>query len=269
MKKSVLSILAVALLSSCVNTNKKAETETKEVVSFEQQQIEAGIMLQIDSIASIYNQMDKVPFVAALNNGELLLTEEEKQVKPDYLIDPASVNDLVTLSQKYRAVAMLSIDEFVANGFDMDTEELSAAKARLVVDINDPAFDTFIKDDETEQTYSDIVTTFYQDELDNGRLNFFWETATASFVEQTYLLTRNPEKFAACFNDQQAADFTYRFILLQYGLEQLKEYAPELNELCTAIKPLEALNAITADQLKEQVVSLKDQIEEVRNGLLK
>lgn len=270
MKKLILAVSTIALLISCAGGTKKTnEAETEEVKSFEQEQIEANIKMQVDSLASLYAQMDDSPVMAAFKKGQLLLTEEEKQVKPDYLLAPEVANDLVTLSQKYRAVGIYSIDEFVAKNYEMPTDEMVASRSRLIVDLNDPAFDLFINESYTDSTFAETFEAFYNQEDESGRINFFWETATAAFVEQIFILTQNPDKYLVCFDDQKAADFTYRLILLQNALEQLREYAPELEELCTAIKPLEALNAISVDQLKEQVTTLKQEISEVRNGLLK
>lgn len=270
MKKLVLSLATVALLASCVNNNNKPNvTETEEVKSFEQEQIEATIKVQVDSLASLYSNMDDSPVMVALKSGQILLTDEEKQVKPDYLLAAEAANDLVTLSQKYRAVGIYSIDEFVAESYEMPTEELIASRSRLIVDLNDPAFDLFVKESYTDSTFAKTFEEFYNAEEESGRINFFWETATSAFVEQIFILTQNPDKYLAAFDDQKAADFTYRLIILQDALERLQEYAPELKELCTSIDPLKDLNAISVDQLRDQVTKLKAEITEVRNSLLK
>lgn len=270
MKKLILSVATIALLASCNGGVQKAQVaEVEEVKSFEQEQIEAGIKMHVDSLAALYNRKDGVPFLAGLKDGTIILSDEEKQVKPEYLIDPASTNELVTLSQKYRAVAVLDMDALVAEAHDMGTEDYDAAKARLIVDINDPAFDTFVKGISGDVSRSDAFTAFYDAENEAGRINFFWETCTAAFVEQLFLLTQHPDKFIDCFTDQDAADFTYRLILILDGLNNLKDYAPELEELNTAVQPLNALNAITVDQLRDQVTEMKSQIAEVRNNILK
>lgn len=278
MKKFLISVATIVLLVfvatitvlvSCNGGKKAAEEQVEEVKSFEQEQIEAGIKVQLDSLANLYASMDDSPVMVALKSGEILLTDEEKQVKPDYLLAPEATNDLVTLSQKYRAVGILSIDEFVAESYDMSTEEMKAARSRLIVELNDPGFDVFVKESYTDSTFAKVFEEFYNAEEEAGRINFFWETVTAAFVEQIFILTQNPDKYLAAFDDQKAADFTYRLILLQNGLENLQEYAPEIEELCNAIKPLEGLNAISVDQLRNQVTTLKQEITDVRNGLLK
>lgn len=271
MRKSILSVAVIALLASCNggNNQQTQQAETEEVKSFEQEQIEAGIKVQIDSLAALYNSKQDIPFMAALKKGELLLSDEEKQVKPDYLIDPASTNELTTFSQKYRAVAVLSIDKYLAKLHDMSVEDYDAAIARLIVDINDPAYDTFVKGMDGDSTRSVTMTEFYDAEDEAGRLNFFWESAAAALVEQTYAITLHPDEFLACFTDEDAQDFTFRIILILNGLDHLQSYAPELKELCVAVKPLEELNAISVDQLREQVDAMKDKIAVVRNSLLK
>lgn len=270
MKKLILSVATLALLASCNGGSQKAQVaEVEEVKSFEQEQIEAGIKMHVDSLASLYNSKSNVPFLTALKEGQVVLTDEEKQVKPEFLIDPASTNELVTLSQKYRAVALLSVDKYIAKIHDIDVADFDAAQARLVVDINDPAFDTFVKDMGGDTPYSEAYTAFYDAENEAGRMNFFWETTTAAFVEQLFAIAQYPDKFIDCFNDQDVADFTYRLILILDGLNNLKDYAPELEELNNAVQPLNTLNAITVDQFREQVGEMKEQITEVRNTLLK
>lgn len=271
MKKSILSVAVIALFASCNGgSNQQAqEAQVEEVKTFEQEQIEAGIKMHVDSLAALYASKGDVPFMASLKDGKIVLSDEEKQVKPEYLIDPASTNELVTLSQKYRAVSMLAVDQYIAQAHDLDTDEYEAAQARLVVDINDPAFDTFVTDSRSDKPYGDAFTAFYDAENEAGRINFFWETTTAAFVEQVFAITQHPDKFLECFNDQDAADFTYRLILILDGLNNLKDYAPELEDLNTAVQPLNELNAISVDQLREQITTLKNQIAEVRNSLLK
>ena len=112
MKK--LSVFAVAfaamVLASCGggNKNNQANEEADSVKSFEQAQVEAGIKMHIDSLASALGQMKQLPFMKE-GDGSVELSAEEKQVKPDYMINPSSAEDVATLAEKYRLLSVRAL----------------------------------------------------------------------------------------------------------------------------------------------------------------
>ncbi len=269
MKKLFMSLFAVALLASCGGNKQNTEAENQEEKTFEQEQIEANIKMQVDSLASEFAKMGDMPFIANLKEGKIVFTEEEKKVKPEYLINPTVTNDLVTLSQKYRAVAMLIADKFVAQAYDLNIDDYDVVLKKLVVDLDDDAFKVFVNED-TKDDIQTRIQTFYQKEDENGRINFFWDTTTAFLVEELYIISQDPNNdFIECFTDESASNITYRIILFQNALNRLKEYAPELNELCDAIEPLQELNAMSVEELKAQLAEMHQQLEGIRNNLLK
>ena len=268
MKKLFISLAAIALLASCGN-KQKANTEVVEEKSFEQEQIEANIKLQVDSLAAEFSKMGEIPFMKSLREGTIALTEEEMQVKPEYLLSPDSIDELVTLSQKYRAVAMLNADKMIAKAYGMSVDGYEAAVKKLIVDIDDPAFKVFTDDVDT-LGHEELIKKFYQAEDEAGRINFFWETTSAYLVEELYILSQDPNnKFIQCFTDENASNITYRIVLFLDALGRLKEYAPELNELYDALTPLNKLNAIDVAQLKEQLTEMNEELVGVREIILK
>lgn len=272
-KTAFISAFAMCMLASCGGNKQQANNSevVEEEKSFEQTQIEGSIKQQLDSLSSEFSKMGNTPFMAALKEGRIELSEQEKQVKPEYLIDPASTNELVTLSQKYRAISILNADKTIANAYGMPTDEYEVALKKMIVDIEDPAFKVFLEGEDSDpSSYSTLVENFYKAEDENGRINFFWEATTAFMVEELYIISQDSnEKFLQCFNDESAANVTYRIILFQDALERLKEYNPEIAGLCASIKPLEQLNAVNVDQLKEQLSKMNAQLKDIRNGLLK
>ncbi|MDO5447420.1 MAG: hypothetical protein Q4F34_06580 [Prevotellaceae bacterium] len=269
MKKLFISLAAIALLASCGNKQKTNNEAVEEEKSFEQEQIEANIKLQIDSLAAEFTKMGEVPFMQSLREGKIVLTEEEAQVKPEYLISPDSLDELVTLSQKYRAVAMLDADKTIAKAYGMPADGYEAAIKQLVVDIDDPAFKIFTEATDT-LNHEELIKKFYEAEDEAGRINFFWETTCAYLVEELYILSQDPNnKFIECFTDENASNITYRTVLFLDALDRLKEYSPELNELSDALTPLKKLNAIDVAQLKEQLAEVNEEISEIRNNLLR
>ena len=139
MKK--LSILAIAfaavILASCGGKKTDQPEAAQNEKSFEQEQIEASIKMHIDSIAAEIGQLKQFPFV---QEGGLTLTNEEKQVKPEYLLNPSVAEEAATLSEKYRILSALSVDKKIASLYEMPTDEYDKAIAKLTADINDPSF---------------------------------------------------------------------------------------------------------------------------------
>lgn len=273
MKKATVILLAIAMLAipSCKNANnKKAENEAAEAaaVSEKEQLVTEELKVNLQNLVESTKQMKSLPFIYSVN-GTLKLSDKEKMVKPDYLIDPAATNDLVTLSQKYRAVAMLSIDKVIAKLYDMPTDDMEAALARISVDVNDEALKDFSEKVQANKGAGDAISEFCDKEIEAGRANFFWESTAAGLVEQVYVLTMNMDKFLPMFDDQAAADVTYNFVCVHDGIMKMIEFYPEMESLNAALLPLYVINAINVEQLKAQLIELKGEIEVVRALLLK
>ena len=271
MKKVFLvSLAALAMLASCTGNKQKTEEVAEEEKSFEQEQLEEYIQVQIDSLASEFTKMESKPFIMSLKNGEIELSDEEKAVTPEYLLSPSAADDLVTLSQKYRAVSMLFADKIIADAYDMNDDDYEAAITKLVADIDDPAFKALNEAEADEKTPTELIQNFYDEEKASNRVNFFWEATTALLVEELYVVSQDPSnKFIECFDDEAADNITYRIVLFMNALESLKDYRPELAQLNEAIKPLGNLNAISAEQFKQQVADMSKDIKTIRENLLK
>ena len=273
MKKAAVIFLslAVLLMPSCKNQNKKAESQNKETPELNTKEdiVAEELKVDLENLMESAKKMKPIPLATAEKDGKISLTKKEKMVKPDYLIDPAAASDLVTLSQKYRAVAMLGTDLTVANLYEMPATDYKNAIAKLLVDINDPALDIFAQ---TPWTSMDDVaaamTSLVEDEYAAERPNFFWESAAASMIEQLFVVTRDIDKFMPMFDDQSAADVTFNFICVHEGIKSMVELYPEMESLNAVLEPLYVINAISVDQLKEQLTSLKGDIEAARATLL-
>ena len=97
--KSTKFIAALFILASCGgNTQKSTNVEEKEGI--EQVKIEHDVQQQIDNLASDYSDIERTTLIAAMQEGRFQLSEEEKQVKPEYLMSPKSANDLVIWLEK-------------------------------------------------------------------------------------------------------------------------------------------------------------------------
>ena len=265
-KLSILAIAFAAIMFAACGGKKSAQTEeaADSVKSFEQQQIEASIKMHMDSIASELGKLKSLPF---LNEGKdgITLTKEEKQVKPDYLLAASVADEATTLTEKYRIMSALSVDKKIAALYEMPVEDYDKAINKLAADINDPSFKAI----EDTNTIFETTTTLYDEMEKNGRINYFWQLAAAVLVEQLYVINQNADKFLTAFNDDAAANVTFRIVLVLDAVNRLAQYDPDIEPVAKAIAPLETLNATTVAEMKEQLAKAKDQISAARKTLMK
>ena len=265
-KLSVLAIAFAAIAFAACGGKKSAQAEeaTDSVKSFEQQQIEASIKMHVDSIASELGKLKTLPFLQEGKDG-ITLTKQEKQVKPDYLLTPSVADEATTLTETYRIMSALSVDKKIAALYEMPTEDYEKAITKLASDINDPSFKAI----EDANTIFETTTTLYDEMEKNGRINYFWQLAAAALVEQLYVINQNSEKFLSNFNDDAAANVTFRIVLILDAVNRLAQYDPDIEPVAKAIAPLDALNATTVAEMKEQLVKTKEQINAARKALVK
>ena len=237
MKK--LSILAIAfaaiVFAACGGKKSEQAAENADSLkSFEQQQIEASIKMHFDSIAAEIGKLKQLPFLSDGDDG-LKLTKEEKQVKPDYLLDPATA------------------------------EDYDKAITKLVADINDPSFKAI----DDANTLYETSTTLYDAMNENGRINFFWQMASAALIEELYVANQNPDKYLSTFTDEAASNVTFRIILILDAINRLAQYDPDIQPVAKALAPLDVLNATTVAELKDQIAKAKEQINDARKAIIK
>ena len=263
-KLSILAIAFVVIALAACEGKKATQTETAEVVkSFDQQQIEANIKLQVDSIAAEIGKLKQFPFLQ--KDNKFALTKEEKQVKPEYLLEPAISEEAVTLSEKYRILSALNVDRKIAELYEMSTGAYDKAITKLSADINDPSFKVIENANDIFETTSALYDSMNQ----NGRVNYFWQLAAAALVEQLYVVNQNTDKFLSVFDDEAASNVTFRLILIQDALKHLIDYDPEIEPVANALATLDVLNATTVDELKSQMAEAKDKIDAARKALVK
>jgi len=268
MKK--LSILAIAFaavaFAACGGQKSAGNAEDNDSLkSFEQQQIEASIKMHMDSIATEIGKLQHPGFLKENADGSISLSKEEKQVKPDYLLPASAAEEATTLAEKYRMLSALTVDAKIAKLYEMPTEDYDKAIAKLIADVSDPSF----KDIPDGQTIYETTNTIYEAMEKNGRINYFWQLAAASLVEELYVANQNVDKFLSTFNDEAAANITFRIVLVLDAIDRLAEYDPEIQPVAEAIAPLNVLNATTVSQLKDQLAEAKDAIDTARQTLMK
>ena len=259
-----VALAAVAFAACTGNKPKGGENETEQTKSFEQEQIEENIKVQIDSLASEFGKLKPIP-IFKQDGDNLTLTDEEKQVKPDYLFDPSIAENAVTLAEKYRTLSALSVDKGIAKLYDMPTDKYDEAITKLATDINDPSFKVLSDASNAFEASAELYAAMNE----NGRFNYFWQLASTSIVEQLYVTSQKSDKFIQAFDDDAVSNITYRIALLQDAINRLSEFDSELKPITEAIKPLSVLNAVTVDEFKAQLEEAKEEIAESRKNLIK
>ena len=161
-------------------------------------------------------------------------------------------------------MAALEVDKSIAKLYEMSLEDYEKAITKLAADINDPSFKVLENSDaaETPQALYDAMN-------ENSRINYFWQVAAASLIEQIYCASKNSDKFLAAFDDDAAANTTFRIVLILDALNRLSEYDPDIKPVAEALATLDTLNATTVSELKAQLAEAKDQIEAARKALTK
>lgn len=269
MKKTLTIISAAAALlivASCGPRQKSGNSATEQAVKSEQElQAESIIKMHLDSLASELTKVNPIGIVGAVKEGKVVLSEKEKQVKPDFLADPKAANKLQTLSQKYRAIALFCVDKEIAKLYDMNLNPFNAALAKLYADVNDSALKSFAESLEIKES----IQAFYDAEKQAGRDHLFWESVTAALVEQMFIASRNTEKFIVAFDDESASSFTWYLSLLTVAVEDLASINSEYAYLNATLAPLTKINAISVAQFEEQLNSIKEEIAASRENLLK
>ena len=267
MKKiSIFAVAIAAMAFTSCGGNKSAQTaeETDSIKAFEQEQVEAKIKLELDSLAAEVGRLKNLPIVQSGENG-VQLTAEEKQVKPDYLLNPSVADNAITLAQKYRVLSALSVDKAIAALYDMPVDEYDKAISKLAADVDDPSF----KDIEDMSSIYETGEKLYNDMNANGRINQFWQLVAGALVEQFYVMSQNSDKFLTAFDDESASNVTYRIVLLSDAVKRLAGYDSEFEPVSKALEALTPLNAINVEQLKTQLAEAKENIIAARNEFIK
>ncbi|MCQ2177548.1 MAG: hypothetical protein MJY42_01520 [Bacteroidales bacterium] len=263
----ITAIALSALMAVSCGQKKTAEAEAEAAVEKSQAEIQAEevIKVHLDSLASELNKVNPIGIIGSVKDGSIVLSDKEKQVKPDYLVSATIANDLQTLSQKYRAIAILCVDNEIAKLYDMPTSDYQTALAKLYADVNDPALKAFSEGLELKES----INNFYDESKANGRENLFWESVTTALIEQMYIACQNTDKFIVAFDDETTTTFTWYVVLLTLAVDDLAQINPEYASLNEALAPLTKIDAISVDMFKKQLEEVKAELETSHANLLK
>lgn len=253
--KISLFLLISLLIVSCGNKNKKDQINSEEKKVY----LEGYVKVQMDSLLSGFESIEFL--------SEVKLTRTQKLLKPQYLYSPKHQKDLLTLSQKYKAVVVYSIDREVAKLFGMGVGDYDIAIQKLLLDLGSISLEKYVSGEiDDDLTF---YQEFYQESLENERMDIFWEVFSASLLETLYITSKNLNTFTPYYTDASIASLTNRLQSLNIALRALIPYHEEMNSLFKVINPLYSLNAKTVLDFRRQVKNLNSQISLSRNYLLK
>jgi len=219
--KTRLSFIAFAMVAallavSCKNI--KNSTPTFDEVQAQNQVMADSVMTMLDEFANLYINATEESFEIP----QFIITDQEKLVKPDYLLDPSVVNTLTTRSQKVNAMAMLVVSREVRWIYGMPLEDTDAALAKLFAETNFPA--SAEVSSQYEKKPSDIYREDFEVFKERGELDYFWKFQKAMLFSIHYVIAQNPELFFSKFTQEQWAALYDRLEYTTNACYELAKY---------------------------------------------
>ena len=216
--------MVAAMTVSCKNNKKAKEASeaTEEVVEAAKTILADDVLARIDEIGKTYfDELGKTSFPDIISS---YLTEEQKLVKPDYLLNPSEVNNLLTKTQKVNALAILIADRTVMKAYEMPTEEAEEAIARLMAEVGAP----INVEDHANMTISEKVAAEYEKCKESGDLPLFWQFHFAMMNEFGYIMSQNPDIIFNNISEEQYQSFHKQMDASREVVIVLAEYDPEV-----------------------------------------
>lgn len=269
MKKFTIAIVAFAAMvfASCGGSKTQQDATDQDTTpkTFEQAQLEASVKMHLDSLSTQINEKQFAAIEENIKAGKIKLTDEEKKVKPTYLLSPSVSSEVTTIGQKYAAMAMLMADKEVAGLYDMEVKGYDEAISKLAADINDPA----IKKAEEAATKAEQNQVLYKEMDAEGRINFYWIMTSAATLETLYVMSQNVEKYCVGYTDEQISNITFRLFCIIDAIDQLSVYDAQIQGLAEALAPLKDINATNLADFKKELQESKQKIDASRAAFIK
>ena len=248
--------MVAAMSVSCKNNNRKAkETSeaTAEVVEAAKTILTDDVLATLDELAESFKNEENVVDVQSIITSSL--TEEEMLVKPDYLLEAAQANEMVTKAQKISALAVFYVERPIRKAFGMPVDEIDEVIARLAANINFPISS---KEDQDNRPVSERFSKFYNSCVENGDIAHFWQFAFAIQNELGYLISNNPEAFFRNLTEEQYTAFHNRFHTAIKAVETLAEYDADVKAAWDAFNAAKAFdNSGETDKMHATIETAK------------
>ena len=218
--------MVAVMTVSCKNNNKKAKEAadaTAEVVEAAKTILADDVLAKIDGIAqSFVDESGKFNAEAVICSA---LTEEEKLIKPDYLLEAPQANELVTKTQKMNALAILLMERPIRITYGMPTEEIDEVIARFAAETN-----VIVFDEEKNLTPAEKTKRAYEMYKERGDVAVFWQFFLAIQTEVDYLISKNIDVFFRNLTEDQYASLINQFNRVMNAVITIAEYDPEVKQ---------------------------------------
>ncbi len=271
MKRTLTLIALVTICSAMTLSCKNPRTvdPTPEEILQQKQALADSVLAEIDEIADqLFNASSD-----SFRPRKFELTDKEKMVKPDYLLDPSLANTLLTRSQKINALSFYCIDNGIRKIYDMPCEESNEAIVKLAADLNFPLDMDFLT---SEAPISEKMKANYTACKERGDLALFWQFEYAATIEIGYILAQNPELFFSRITDDQWRAYYSRKQARKKANEKLAKYDEEMAQLL-AFREQNRVTASNAEReqknksvesVKQYTIANKEKYVAKRNALL-
>ena len=153
------------------------------------------------------------------------LTEEEKLIKPDYLLEAPQANELVTKTQKMNALAILLMERPIRITYGMPTEEIDEVIARFAAETN-----VIVFDEEENLTPAEKTKRAYEMLKERGDVAVFWQFFLAIQTEVDYLISKNIDVFFRNLTEDRYASLINQFNRVMNAVITIAEYDPEVKQ---------------------------------------
>lgn len=258
-----------ALLCLCACTGNKTQNNAP-LTEAETIELQETVVNHLDSLAHILcDSTQLASFYSLLEPSNFVLTDDQKLVKPDYLLENKDFEHLVTLSEQYRAYAMAMVDSRVMKLYDLDnTTDYVAMVDYLQAEIADNALNDMAARGHRDVFMPQTYVQLYEEMKAANRLPYFYESTTAMVVETLFVLTKNDDVLVSQLTDEQSQALVRHLSVVAEAANLLSQSNPYLNRSAQALNKLATLNATTTGELQEQLAKVKGEIATLRTLLL-
>ena len=263
-----LMVLAVLVVScKCQKSSEKTETVKSEVAV-----VDATKAVLADDVLALLNDYAEdfiANFVEIHPVFTANLTEDEKLVKPDWFLDPAQLNELVTKSQKVNALAILLVDRPIMENLGIPTQEHDKIIGKLLSELNNP----FNFDDVQNMSIAEKIQKNFEICKERGETQYVWNFALAAQNELMFIISRNPKAFLNNITEEDYQKVYKRYYNCVQAAVALAPYDKEIAQALEICKDEENFidDALfhTLEDAKVSFVTKKATFESRRNALLK
>ena len=266
MKKiTFLSVLLCLCACTGNKTNNNAPLTDAETI-----ELQETVVSHLDSLANILcDSTQLASFYSILEPSSFVLTDDQKLVKPDYLLDNKDFENLVTLSEKYRAHAMAMVDSRVTKLYGLDnSSDFVALVEHLQAEIADNAYNDMAAKGHQDFFNPQVYVQLYEEMKAAERLPYFYESTAAMVVETLYVLSKNEDVLVSQLTDAQTQALVRHLNVVAEATDLLSQSNPYLNKSAQSLKNLMVITASNTAELKEQLSKTKNEIAALRVLLL-